>query len=36
MVFIKSGILSANKVDIEKFFVCLGVLSTVDYCLGIL
>ena len=34
MAFIKSGILSMNKVDIEKFFCCLGVLLSADYYLG--
>ena len=34
MVFIKSDILSMNKVDMEKFFFCLSVLLSIDYCLG--
>ena len=34
MAFIKSDILSMNKVDIKKFFFCFGVLLSLDYCLG--
>ena len=34
MAFLKSDILSTNKVDIEKFFFCLGFLLSIDYCLG--
>ena len=34
MAFIKSDIVSTNKIDIEKFFFCLGVPLSIDYCLG--